>query len=152
LLIETSLIVGKRRKKLKKLIRVFHPVFNWEEIKYNMWGEVDDIETSLSEAIAFTSNHKLYGSWMNRVVNEWPISCENALTDNSLNRKAWVGHAAVAMATGIPEDITRMAWGFLSDEQRFLANEEARRAIMSWERDYRKHNEIYHDVEEPVLF
>lgn len=129
-----------------KFERVYHPVGAWEEIPANMWGEATNPRAALEQAIGFTSDHKLYGSWMMRVVREWSKSCENALTDSSLNRKAWVGHAAVAMALNIPEDITRKAWGFLTDEQQLLANKEAERAICEWSVNYAKDKNILRDM------
>ena len=121
-----------------KFNRVYHPYWDWEEVDANMWGYVKNRSAFLRKAIDFTGDHKKYGRFMLRVVSEWPVSCENSLTDYNLNRKAWVGHAACAMAIGCPEDITREAWGKLSDEQRLLANREAARAIQRWERDYAK--------------
>lgn len=112
--------------------QIFRDCREWEEISHNMWGEVGDAQYSLSQAISFTSDHKLYGSYMLRVINEWPVSCENALTDPHINQKAWLGHAAVALAMNIPEDITRKAWGFLTDEQKLLANKEAERYVAIW--------------------
>jgi len=111
-----------------------------------MWGDVADAKSALQAAIDFTGDHSLYGSYMVRVVREWPISCENALTDDTINRKAWVGHAAVALALQIPEDITRKAWGHLSGEQKFLANREAEKAISIWENDYIKAKGLYNDL------
>ena len=43
------------------------------------------------------------------------------------------GHAAVAMAIQCPEDIVRLAWGYLTGEQQDLANAAAQRAIEFWE-------------------
>lgn len=137
---------------LRKLKRVYHPIDKWEEIKYNMWGEIDDNNNALQQAINFTSDYKLYGYYMFKVVKEWKYSCENSLTDYNINRKAWLGHCAVAMALRIPEDITRKAWRFLTDEQRLLANKEATRAIASWERNYMEDKQIYKNVEEKMLF
>ena len=117
-----------------------------------MWGSVDNRGRWLEKAIEFTSDHKRYGRFMMRVVKEWPISCENALTDSTLNKRAWVGHAACALAIGCPEDITREAWGHLSDEQRVLANKEADAAITVWEYDYCKSKGIHTDVGEEMLF
>lgn len=122
----------------KKFKRVYHPYWDWEEIRFNMWGSVEDRKKWVQKAVEFTSDHKLYGSYMQRVIKEWPISCENALTDHGLNRKAWVGHAAVALAIQCPEDIVREAWGKLTDEQQLLANKEADAAIRAWELDYIK--------------
>jgi hypothetical protein len=116
-----------------------------------MWGVVKDRKKAIASAIDFTGDHKLYGRFMTRVINEWPISCENALTDYSLNRRAWVGHAACALARGIPEDITRLAWGKLNDEQRLLANKAADRAIQQWEHNYAKSIGLCEHMEEPLL-
>jgi hypothetical protein len=117
-----------------------------------MWGEVQDRAGMLQKAIEFTGDHKRYGSYMVRVVNEWPNSCANALTDPALNRRAWVGHAACAMALGCPEDITRHAWSYLSNEQRILANGEAERAIQSWEKRLREGLGVREHVAQAMLF
>lgn len=134
-----------------KFKRVYHDCRTWEEVAANMWGEATDSKSAFEQAVAFTGDHKLYGSYMMRVVREWPISCENALTDYSLNRKAWVGHAAVALALNIPEDITRRAWGHLTDEQRLLANREAERAIQQWEDSYAESKGLRYHLVRPVL-
>lgn len=118
--------------------QVWHDAREWEELAHNMWGKSECAQADLSKAIAFTSDHALYGYFMRKVCNEWSISCENALTDPHLNQKAWLGHAAVALALRIPEDITRKAWGFLTDEQKFLANKEAEREIAIWKERYIK--------------
>lgn len=131
--------------------RVYHPYTEWEEIRANMWGDVPDKKAALSSAIAFTGDHELYGHYMLRVVAEWPKSCENALTDGALNQKAWVGHAAVAMALQIPEDITREAWGHLTDEQRTLANRQADRAIRIWRDNYSKNRDLRDDMAQEML-
>lgn len=132
--------------------RVYHPYTEWEEMKFNMWGSVSDRELYLRKAIEFTSDHKLYGRFMLKVIDKWPLSCENALTDLSINRKAWIGHAACAMALGCPEDIVRKAWGFLTDEQQLLANKKAERAIKIWEYNYLKSKGLYKDMGGEMLF
>lgn len=123
----------------------------WEEIETNMWGDVKNKPAWLDKAVRFTSDHVLYGRFMVKVVNCWPVSCENWLTDYSVNRKAWVGHAACAMAINCPEKITREAWGLLTDEQRELANRQANRAIQMWEYNYAKSKGIRIDMDEPLL-
>ena len=135
-----------------KLKRIWLPIDAWEEIGSNMWGEVANRRLFLQRAEIFTGNHRLYGRYMQRVTVEWPNSCINALTDYNLNRKAWIGHAACALALRCPEDITRQAWGLLTHEQRILANRQADRAIQSWEMRYRASLGIRADVASPLLF
>ena len=135
-----------------KLKRIWLPIDCWEEIRFNMWGDVSNRRFFLQKAVIFTGNHRLYGRYMQRVTLEWPNSCINALTDHNLNRKAWIGHAACALALRCPEDITRQAWGLLTDEQRILANRQASRAIQSWEVRYRASLGIRAHMASPLLF
>ena len=100
-----------------------------------MWRKVSksDEELFLVKAIAFTGDAALYGRHMLRVIREWPISCEQNLTDLSVNRKAWIGHAATCLAIECPEYVTRLAWGHLSNKQQAEANLQAQTAIDEWE-------------------
>lgn len=115
--------------------RIWHHYENWEDYQAGIWRLVRGGERAemLRKAIEFTGDAKLYGSYMRRVLVEWPIACEHNLTDTSQNRKAWIGHAATCLATDIPEDITRAAWGQLSKQQHDEANEQAQQAIEEWE-------------------
>ena len=137
---------------MQKLKQEWRQLRDWEEVAANMWGEVVDKKSALETAIAFTGDHKLYGSYMRRVCNEWPNSCINALTDPHLNQRAWLGHAAVAMAHNIPEDITREAWSYLTDEQKYLANAEAEREIKAWKMRYFEDNGLCGLLARQMLF
>jgi len=117
----------------RSIKRVYHPYWEWEEIDYNMWGTVDNRKAYLKKAIEFTGDHKKYGRFMLKVVEKWKKSCEHNLSNKTQNRKAWIGHAACALALGCPEDITREAWRYLSKEQQDKANREAEKAIEYWE-------------------
>jgi hypothetical protein len=112
---------------------IWHPYWTWEETAYNMWGDVKNKFEWLERAIEFTGDHELYGSWMIKVADTWTYSCEHNLTKTDINRKAWIGHAAVAFAIQCPEDIVREAWGYLRKEQQDLANMKAEEAINHWE-------------------
>lgn len=110
---------------------IWHPWWLLEEVKYNMWGDVSHRKTWLQIAIAFTGDHDLYGEWMRKVADAWKHSCEHNLTKPG-DKRPWIGHAAVALAIGCPEDIVREAWGHLSPEQQQKANEKAQQAIDYW--------------------
>lgn len=132
--------------------RVYLPVDLWEEIRANMWGDVADRESALALAIEVTGDHEQYGALMMRVIHEWPNSTLNALTDLSINRKAWIGHAAMALGHGIPEDIVRKAWGELTNEQRRLANNQAENAIQTWYASHLKGEPVHSDLGRQMLF
>jgi hypothetical protein len=110
---------------------IWHPYWLLEEFKSNMWGSVSDRNSWLKKAIEFTGNHNLYGEWMLKVVDQWPMSCEHNLSKAG-DKRAWIGHAAVAIAIQCPEDIVRHAWSFLTNEQQNQANLKAEQAINYW--------------------
>jgi hypothetical protein len=110
---------------------VWHPWWAWEEMSHNMWGVATHRKTWVEMAVAFTGNAELYGEWMLKVIQEWPASCEHNLTKPG-DKRPWMGHAAVALAIGCPEDIVREAWGLLTEKQQIAANAKAQRAIDEW--------------------
>jgi len=116
---------------------VWHPWWMLEEVNHNMWGDVSRKRTWLQIAIAFTGDHELYGEWMKKVAEQWRHSCEHNLTKPG-DKRPWIGHAAVALAIGCPEDIVREAWGHLSEEQQVKANAKASEAIEYWRKECQK--------------
>ncbi len=120
------------------LTRVFLPYWTWEEYHAGMWRETYGAERDalLEEAIKFTGDAKLYGLYMSKVVDAWPYSCAYNLSNQAINRQAWVGHAATCLAINCPEDITRLAWHTLTQTQQDDANVQADNAIAKWESKY----------------
>lgn len=117
--------------------QIYHHYSKWEDYNAGMWRKTskDDERKYLEDAIRFTGDAELYGDWMLKVLDEWPVACEHNLSDAGQNRKAWIGHAACCLAIGCPESITRQAWGFLTEQQQHDANLKASEAINKWERD-----------------
>lgn len=130
--------------------QIYHPYTNWECFKNGMWNKLEAKEETemLQIAIEFTGDYVKYGKAMLRAINEWPISCEHHLTDISINRKAYIGHCAVCLELGIPEYITRKAWGYLTQEQQDKANKQAENAIKQYEATYKK---VHKDMGGQVL-
>lgn len=115
------------------MIRIYHHYSKWEEIP--MWQRLHKSkeEMMLQQSITFTGDAELYGSFMLQVLHYWPISCEHNLSDVTMNRKAWIGHAAAWIGISSPEYITRMAWAYLTKQQQIDANAKADEAIKFWE-------------------
>ena len=127
-----------------KIKPVFHHYKKWEETDSAMWKKVygDDRKSLLEKAIEFTGDAELYGSFMLKVLDEWPFSCEQHLSHVDVNRQAWIGHAACCIALDCPEDITREAWHYLTREQQDAANAKADEAIAKWEEQCRSGQQV----------
>lgn len=127
------------------MIQQYTPYWLWECYKNGMWDKSIELNPdTLSMAIDFTSDHKLYGSAMREVVFLWENSMLNFLTNKSINRKAYLGHCAVCYKIGLPEFIVRAAWKHLSEKQRSLANLEAEKTIKIWEQKQKLKNMLKH--------
>jgi hypothetical protein len=118
--------------------KVWHPYWLWEDWKAGMWrkSSATDRPELLKAAIEFTGDAEKYGEAMMEIVKKWKYACEHNLTDTSTNKLAWIGHAATAFAINCPEDITRQAWGQLSQEQQDKANAKAQAALNYWIEKY----------------
>lgn len=68
-----------------------------------------------------------------RVIAEWPISCEQFLSNESLNRIAWLGQSSACIEMGIPSTF-RAGFKLLSAEAQAVANEKADEWLRTWER------------------
>ncbi len=130
----------------KEMKRIYHPYWLWEDWKAGMWNQTtgEKRREMLEKAIEFTGNADLYGSWMMKVIDSWRYGCEHNLTERSMNRLAWIGHAAACMAIGATEDVTRQAWAFLSDKQREDADAKAKQALSVWIERHEKANQQLH--------
>lgn len=114
----------------------------WECHKNGMWRYLNKTEEKemLLKAIEFTGDYKKYGKAMNEVVFLWESSMLHFLSNPSVNKKAYIGHCAVQYAINCPQYITRQAWGFLTDNQRKLADIEAWNCYLKFQQKKIKNN------------
>lgn len=70
---------------------------------------------------------------MRLALQKWPNSCINAFTAEGNNKRAWLGHAGCYLATGSPEETTRLGWHALDPAEQYAANDAADRIIREWQ-------------------
>jgi hypothetical protein len=133
--------------------QVYVPYWKWEDYINGMWRKVPKEQelAMLIKAIEFTGNHIKYGSAMLEVSKKWPKTMLNSLTNQSINRRAFIGHCAVQYKIGIPEYITRMAWKELTDKQRFLADDIAEKTIKHYLNETRN-SRLHKNLGKQMLF
>jgi len=120
----------------RKFKRVYHHYLKCEEFSSQMWRQAEDKDAAIAASAALMIDHAAFELACLRVVREWLFSCEANLTASVINHQAWIGHAACALNHGAPEDLTRLAWRTLTQEQQDLANLAADRAIEHWSNNY----------------
>lgn len=115
--------------------RIFHTYEKWECYKAGLYA------TSAPEGMTkadceeryrtMLSNIPEFSTALERVIVEWPHSCEHYLTNGAMNRVAWMGQAALCWLHGIPS-IFRSGFYLLTGEQQTRANEVALYYLNKW--------------------
>lgn len=116
--------------------RIAHPWHELEEYQPDggMWSipAAHRREEFIGAAERLMFDAAAFREAMRAVLIEWPRSIGVALTTPSLNRRAWLGHAGCYLATGSPEETTRLGWHRLDWPEQYAANCAADEVISEW--------------------
>lgn len=131
------LTVGKLKKgtSLQKIKRIYHHWEKWECYKAGFYNttapEGIDNDSALLMYAYFLSDIGRFQEATHKVFNNWPNSCEQFLTNQNINRIAWIGQSSMCIATGIP---SKYKGGFrlLTDKQQYDANNAAEEMLNKW--------------------
>lgn len=86
-------------------------------------------------AASILSDRKRLLAASRTVLLDWPITSAVHLSNTSLNRKAWMGHAANFIVCGAGEDSSVAAYWSLTPAQQDMANGTVMEVILEWEQD-----------------
>lgn len=116
--------------------RIYHPYYLWEDFKHGFYdnssGEVK--QKHIDKVLEMFNDKHLTITYMNKVIDTWVYSCEHNLTNNSMNRIAYIGQAACCLYSQIPSTITMEAWSLLDDNIKEQANKIANEVLSKWEK------------------
>jgi hypothetical protein len=127
-------------KRTPSVERVFHKWDDWECTSAGMYEpayctKTDDHVFKLQYR-DFLADLDWFQFAIDRVFAEWPISCENFLTNQQINRVAWIGQASACIELGLPSAFKGGFW-LLSRDQQNAANELSENNLINW---IHKHN------------
>lgn len=115
--------------------RVFHTWDKWECFKAGFFAERPANGMTMEEGekkyLDFLSDLSAFEAALISVTTGWPYSCEHNLTNDRMNRIAWLGQAAAAQAHGLPS-CCRGGYHMLTDEQKKSADELALKYLNKW--------------------
>jgi len=115
--------------------RVYYPCAEWEDWQAGMYRGTTE-PSAIEKSMALLASPERLAKAMRAVTIHWPIVTEHQLTNLEHNRRSWLGQAACCFAVKSSEIDTRIAWGRLTDIQRFEANAAADKVIDEWEQTY----------------
>ena len=115
--------------------RILHHFSLWEDHKNGFYDNCsgENKKIKLKRAVEMFDSTDLTELNMNRVINEWANSCEHNLTNESMNKIAYIGQAACCIYAGVTSSITMEAWNLLDKDVQKRANGIAESILETWE-------------------
>lgn len=119
--------------------RIYHTWDEWECYPAGFYEKrpVDKAMTDedcKNEYKSLLTDIPRFGNALQRVIREWPNSCEHYLSNERMNRIAWLGQASLCLDAGIPARF-RGGYMLLSEEEKLDADLTALAALNQWLRN-----------------
>jgi len=115
--------------------RVFHTWEKWECYPAGFYEAHPPKEMTVQECEVayrdFLKDDDLFASVLLKIITTWTNSCEHYLTNDKMNRIAWLGQAAVCLHLGIPSRF-RGGYNLLSEDEKTKADETALEYLNKW--------------------
>ena len=116
--------------------RIYHPYHLWEDYKHGFYDNCSGENKKLltDKVLEMFNNKTLTETYMNKVIELWVYSCEHNLTNNAMNKIAYIGQAACCLYANIPSSVTMEAWSLLDEKTQEQANKIAQLVLDKYEK------------------
>ena len=117
-----------------KIKRIYHKWDKWECYPAGFYEtNAPGVKKEEGEKIYkdFLSDLDKFESALSRVMEEWKNSCEHYLTNEGMNRIAWLGQASLCIALGMPSNY-RAGYFLMTKKQQKEADLLALKYLNKW--------------------
>jgi hypothetical protein len=124
--------------KSRKMPRTHHAWDKWECYKAGFFKNPPTGDAGVAgrqEYKDFFTDLSRFKAGIIAVFNDWPFSCEHNLSNEKMNRIAWLGQAAICRIHGLPSTMAS-AYSELPQQIRDAADVLAQEWITKWEDKY----------------
>lgn len=115
--------------------RVFHPWEKWECYQAGFYADRPPSGMTMEQGEEayreFLADPERFSAALKFITENWKHSCEHYLTNDRMNRIAWLGQASVAYALGLPS-LCRAGYHRLTAEQQSAADNCALEYLNCW--------------------
>lgn len=120
-----------------KIDQIFHHYLKWEDFKHGLYdSQCDRFEEKKELSKELLSNQELFYEVAIDMFKSWKFSSEQNLTDNNINKNAWIGQGSCCFNHSAPSYVTIEAWWELDEDTRKEANRTAQRALKKWRSEF----------------
>lgn len=116
------------------MTRIFHPFDKWEDYKFNFYGGICeyDHDKTLQTYANLLRNLNVFEDALKVIISEWKYSCEHNLSNESMNRIAYLGQAANALVNKVPHNVSMGGYNLLTKEEQTAADKLAEKYLNLW--------------------
>lgn len=113
--------------------RVYHPFNKWEDYKHGFYGGMDyPKDNTLALYASLLKDLAKFETTLITIINEWHYSCEHNLSNENMNRIAYLGQASCALAYNVPHNVSMGGYNLLSLEEQKAADAMALKYLSLW--------------------
>lgn len=129
------------------ITQLFYPYWDWECYKNGMYTDAVDV-TKIEECESLLLDTEMFLHYGKEMVDSWPISCDNFLSNSSINRIAWIGQAVCCYCFSANEQTVKKAWKQIPPIFQNKANDTAKEILGYY---FSKNKKIRTEMEKKML-
>lgn len=117
------------------MTRIFHSWDKWEDYKHNFYGGVTEEyqkDDTLELYASLLRDTKAFEEALKIIIVDWKHSCEHNLSNQALNRIAYLGQAACALVYKVPHNKSMGGYNLLTDLEKAAADAMALKYLEIW--------------------
>lgn len=113
--------------------RIYHPWDKWEDYRHGFYGGMNyPADKTLELYASLLKDLPKFETALQVIINQWKYSCEHNLSNEGMNRVAYLGQAACALLYNVPNAVSMGGYNLLTSEEQRLADELAQKYLNKW--------------------
>lgn len=117
--------------------RIFHPYDKWEDFRHGFFGGKEYPKDDTLELYAsLLKDLPKFEKALQTIISEWKYSCEHNLSNEAMNRVAYLGQASCALVYNVPHNVSMGGYNLLSSEEQKAADQMAQKYLDLWIKEY----------------
>jgi hypothetical protein len=116
------------------MTRIYHPWNKWEAFRHNFYGGIMEYQKddTLQLYASLLRDLSKFEAALRVIIRDWKYSCEHNLTNEGMNRIAWLGQASCALVYQVPATISMGGYNLLTKEEQQNADKMAEKYLNLW--------------------
>lgn len=116
-------------------MRIYHPWDRWEDYRNNFYGGVTDDypkDKTLEVYASLLRDLPRFEAALQIIIRDWRYSCEHNLSNEAMNRVAYLGQASCALVYKVPHSVCMGGYNLLSENEKAAADAMAQKYLDIW--------------------